>query len=1119
MRKLRDETQARRVRLGSLRALGLFTCSVLALSACGEAAGLMKAAPASTTVKFDFDNRPLPDIPLPNDIATRPDADSATGLRVNASVIAPTRMEQKVRAKIDELDGWGLQQPISVPFTGPIDPMSIIAGHRDVDYRLDNDVIYLIDIDEDSPDFGRFYHLDVGNGNYPVVMERPDKYGPNDPRGDGIALTIEETDEDKDGNGRLSPGEYDANQNGKVDPEEDTNQNGYLDPPEDTDADGVLDRPNYLPGANPDPNNVTERTDALMTFYDQAEHTLVVAPMIPLRERTTYAVVVTNRIKDVNGEAIGSPYEYINHVAQTDALKPLTKILPANGLSMQDVAFTFPFTTQTAESNWVAVRDGLYGSGPQKHLDSDFPAELDEIFALKDASFPAWEGKNLHIVYTEDMIETIETTAAQLLGIDPNSRQFNALIDSHRYIDYHVMGSFTSPQLFDRYDKDGNWLPLDQQSWPQDLFSKTAPARGEQVYFWLVMPRKEVSARGEGKPVPVVLLGHGYGSNRVGELIGFSGLLAEFGIATLAIDNASHGLALAPMEGALLNLLFEARGLAPMAEALLKGRAFDFDLDGSIDSGVDFWTAYLFHTRDMMRQSALDYMQLIKIVRTWDGQKQWPFELGSATLGGDFDGDGIIDIGRDSEIHALGASLGGIMSTILGGAEPLVESVVPIAGGGRLVDVGGRSLQGGIPAAIVLRVMGPIYIATIDDSGRASVQTVVVEMNDEKRIDITQFDGVLPGDTMVVKNLTNGEVRCGYVLPDEDESDGVWGRSRVHIASDAGDETVIEFYRGPARVVDAEECEILDGHEPYRIIDTIDGPPPPADPENPPPPQDWYGIPIEAGTKLTSFMEGLGLRRSHPELRRFMGLGQMVLDSADPSIFARHFHDGELEFATGETVETRALMVTSVGDMNVPANSGLTAGRAAGYIDYLNPDPRYVGTPYEGMPPNQIYIESYNAEAVHSLKRFTYGGDPDAEGVHMDIANFAQGNDMWGDNLPRLDPPMRSMTNTTTSQGHSVPGFSGAVFTYASPEGQHGFALPGELTDKAVEKCVEDGGTQAECDALEGETFDVGWYMFHSFGSFITKPDVSPFGDKCNTKEQCNDIPPTPAERPESMLP
>ena len=43
-------------------------------------------------------------------------------------------------------------------------------------------------------------------------------------------------------------------------------------------------------------------------------------------------------------------------------------------------------------------------------------------------------------------------------------------------------------------------LPLDQQVWPYDIDAKAAPACPEKITFWLTVPRKEVSARAEGKP-------------------------------------------------------------------------------------------------------------------------------------------------------------------------------------------------------------------------------------------------------------------------------------------------------------------------------------------------------------------------------------------------------------------------------------------------------------------------------------------------------------------------------------------------------------------------------------------------------------------------------------------
>ena len=68
------------------------------------------------------------------------------------------------------------------------------------------------------------------------------------------------------------------------------------------------------------------------------------------------------------------------------------------------------------------------------------------------------------------------------------------------------------------------------------------------------------------------------------------------------------------------------------------------------------------------------------------------------------------------------------------------------------------------------------------------------------------------------------------------------------------------------------------------------------------------------------------------------------------------------------------------------------------------------------------------------------------------------------------------------------------------------------MTDKAIAQCEENGGT--DCESLVGETFDVGWYMFHTIGGYFhDAAQRDPLLDKCNVKEACNDLPPTPAPR------
>src|ERR1019366_8095854 len=236
--------------------------SVLLAAVCvgcmsSEPKGIAPASPAATTVKLDFEHQPLPEIPLPNDIATVYDATSPTRRRINASMIAATGFERGTRERLDELDGWSVFGPITIPFSGPLDVESIRAGHRDVHYDPTNNVVYLINVDRQSPDFGKLQVLDLGNGNYPLTLKDRNRFWDNDARAGLVSLVFDEVDED-------------------------TNHNGVLDPGEDTDGDGVLDKPNYFPGSHPSWDDPAARTDALTNFYERETNTLILRPGEPL---------------------------------------------------------------------------------------------------------------------------------------------------------------------------------------------------------------------------------------------------------------------------------------------------------------------------------------------------------------------------------------------------------------------------------------------------------------------------------------------------------------------------------------------------------------------------------------------------------------------------------------------------------------------------------------------------------------------------------------------------------------------------------------------------------------------------------------------------------------------
>ncbi len=1126
----------------SLRILGGWL-GLLGVLGCSEADGLMRAIPAEVSVKFDFDHRPLPEIPLPNDIATRHDPSSRTGLRVNASMSAPTGYERLTRTLIDGLDGWGVYQPISIPFDGPIDIASVIARHSDTDYDTRNDAIYLINIDRDSDNFGRLQHLDIGNGNYPVVAEETTKYGDNDPRGWLLSIAFEEEDEDRNGNGVLDPSE-DANHNGLLDPGEDNNGNGVIDGPEDTDADGVLDKPNYLPGHTPARDDLAGRADALMSFYERQSNTLLAAPLEPLDEQTRYAVVVTRRILDEDGDPVGSPFPFINHTSQTDDLAALLEVLPP-GLDVEDIAFTFSYTTESITNDWILVREGLYGFGPQGHIGEMFPADItsrSELKTVTGGTLGKYEGRSPFLLFQEDWSHLLTFVSTGFFGgLDAESQMFESVIGTHDYIDFHAMGTYTSPQLFARRDENGDRLGLDLQSWPNTLDYVPAEVRGEEIPWWVVMPRKEVSARANNEQLPLVLLGHGYGSNRAGELMGFAGFLSMYGMATISTDNVSHGVPIEADVQEQFGPTLDMEDLGPVLDALAFSRAEDLDNDGVVDSGVDFWTSYLFHTRDMVRQSAVDYMQLLRIVRSWDGVKTWPYDVngdGRDDLAGDFDGDGFVDIGSESKVYMLGASLGGIMATMMGAVEPEIEAIIPIAGGGRMSGIGSRSKQGGIPQAIVQRVMGPLFQATVHDDGVTELYAEVVEGNRAPKIPLGRLDPCPPGvspcpgqenpdqllvawDTIVGVNLDNDELGCAYVVPDEVADDGIAGRARVAIPSDLGDRIELRFYRGSVLQPGNEDCEVIEGVEPFQVINRFEAP---VDPEGEP--ITFEGEPIPGGD-LIALAEGFGLERGRPGLRRFLGLAQLILDPCDPGVMASHLATNPIVYPNkGDETNARFLFVTTVGDMNVPASSGITVGRAAGVIDFLNVDPRY------GKPVNQVLLDTYTAEAVNVFNRVPYRDVPasanirdllrlDASGgSHIDVDNLSEGTDIWEDNLTRLDPGLHLVMDEDM-WGNPLPGRSGALFPFAVPEGQHGFPLPGEMTDWAIQLCKERNGSSApECtaEAIVGNTFDTGWYMFHLIGKYLQgAPDL--FDPKCVSRLTCAVAPDLPEARPLDSLP
>ncbi|NOZ02799.1 MAG: hypothetical protein GXP54_13055, partial [Deltaproteobacteria bacterium] len=387
--------------------------SLAVLGACGLGPRGIAPTPSGNgpMVQWDLTVKPLPEIPFPNNAATRADPGSRTGLRLNLSIQSGTELESEIREKADGLDGFGTFAPITVSFDKPLD-LKNLHDRQSRDRSFDDDAVFVFDVTPGSPHFGEPVMLDMGRGFFPLLLRNPGAYFPDDAHAGGSNLLFETNDE---GDGP------------------------------DMDHDGVRDRPNVFPeGADP--------WDGLLTWYERQTDTLILRPVVPLREETTYAVVLTNRVVGVNGDPIRSPFPFVNASDQTGDLSRLAEILPKYGLSTDDVAFAWTFTTQSITAQLKAIREGLYGHGSMSYLSAEFPATY-ELAPLKSEKKAAETG-SMYVISVEELLEVAEPLIPLLGGMVPSlSESVDALIDSFADVDYLVGGYYSSPNFL--VDRDG----------------------------------------------------------------------------------------------------------------------------------------------------------------------------------------------------------------------------------------------------------------------------------------------------------------------------------------------------------------------------------------------------------------------------------------------------------------------------------------------------------------------------------------------------------------------------------------------------------------------------------------------------------------------------------------
>jgi hypothetical protein len=970
-------------------------------------AGLQATPPGTgPLVVFDLTATPLPNIPLPNDVATFPDPTSRTGLRLNASLLAPTHMEAVERLGFDDMEGWGTYQAITVTFSAStganpsqpaIDLANVVSRMQGDDYDFSNDPVYLVNLTTGLP-----IPLDVGAGNFPLTVGDPTSYYPNDVKLLEQNLLFETVEE---GAG-LTQADYT--------------------PALDQDFDGVLDHPDTFGPAKQWPG-----IDNLLTWYERQTDTLRLRPLLPLDEKTTYAVVLTDRLTGPNGQPVRSPFPFVYHPSQTDGIAKLAGALDAHahaayfgdiaGSGLDHVAFAWTFTTEPVNEDMRLLRDGLYGQGPFARFQAQFPPQPTLYPAIGKTVDPSaeqagWQNDPVcaplvghpYTVFLSAFANDLDTLYGQF-GYQGST--LTLLDQEAQNIDHIVIGTFPTPFLV------GDPASADPDT-QFHLNFKTGAGDVTQdlVHFYMTVPKTDAK-KGFKQPFPVAFWGHGV-TGADDEVLLEAGHFAKQGIAMIAYDAPSHGRVIDPETLKLAGGLLGGSCLAPWITAISSGRAHDLNGDGIADSGGLWWTAHVFHTRDMVRQGILDSMQATRMLRTFDGTTLATQDYNNNgvldDLAGDFDGDGTPDLGGPHvNVFASGESLGGFLSEIQGGIDPNLTATAPVSGGGGGgYDIALRSY--GEADAVMLQVLGPLIIAIPssdrppDSNGnkqtqcsaqQRSVRWFVNDLTGSAEVEIACLDPseLAPNMTVVVTNVTNGEVRCvrtASALPSG--TPDLNGRFRVPIPSSIGDTIDIQIYGSPDVVDSYKTCNVPSSVAPGRRINTWEqaeiAPKPVADPSAVCPSDAMNGCQqfretfFEVGSPLVAPQEGLGLSRQTPEFRRLVDLIQAAFDPADPINFAPYYMMRPLIGVDGKAVAPRALLsVDTVGDGFVNVSSGIAFARAAGAVPIFGPNavtsfPAYAdyATPESlfsqwGRTADNVLINAYQVEGIARLARAPAG--------------------------------------------------------------------------------------------------------------------------------------------------
>lgn len=365
--------------------------------------------------------------------------------------------------------------------------------------------------------------------------------------------------------------------------------------------------------------------------WDPETNTMRAKPDDVARQGTRYALLVTDAVKDANGEAVTADEGFAACVNQ-----------PVEG--------EYCATVSEAVLRAAALLEGRQVVGASVFTTLSGSALLEAAWQYVSLASP---GAQVQQTLAASAIQSIQlrqqTTVDGELedGAFPASAGTLALLGINRL----VFGTVQSPRFLNA-----------KQVMPQ-LPTKTPLPEVqalEDVGFHVLLPAGPPPEGG----YPVLLAGHGFRDYRLAgpSILAYSFMRAGYAIVALNAVGHAYGPRSRILVGTPDGIL----------DLFAGGRGVDLNGDGRIDNGegcVVLTADSQVSTRDCLRQTAIDWMVMVRAIR----------------LGLDLDGDGKPDLNGE-RINYWGHSLGAFYGTELLAVEPGIQSAVLNVGGASAIE-------------------------------------------------------------------------------------------------------------------------------------------------------------------------------------------------------------------------------------------------------------------------------------------------------------------------------------------------------------------------------------------------------------------------------------------------